>query len=387
MATKTQLIGGAFQDSEGNLLANGYLTMELSQDAQITGTGQICSGVTIQIQLDSNANVASSSSSPPASNQLVWGNDVMSPVNTFYTVRGFTASGQLAWGPNVQQVVSGSTFNTGTWVPNRVVNWTPSVQTPTLQTNGVNNGSQIKFNAVAGAAMTITDDGSGDITFTSVTPASVLSAGTATSVAGGGGAPATANLNVSTEGTVDWFAVNGGPGSTQTLFESVTPYTWKTNGASRGKFQMLAVNSGDSAGQTVLIGNQTASPLQITANAGDAARPFSANPNRNCGIAQANSGTGHTGAGCLFRMPGTGSSHTYKVYAYIPVSATFAVTAHADDGTVVDAVLTATDTGGAVWSFTFTANIPAASSITFSAITTSVPGTNGGAGIQAITVF
>ena len=118
-ATRVQLVGGQFQDSEGNVLANGYLTMRLSQDEQIPGVGELCAGIFITIQLNANGGV---SQIPP---QLVWGNDQMLPANAYYIVTGFTAAGQIAWGPNNQQVIgSGGTFDVGTWIPNSVISWT-----------------------------------------------------------------------------------------------------------------------------------------------------------------------------------------------------------------------------------------------------------------------
>jgi hypothetical protein len=158
--TPVQLIGGAFQDCSGNVLVNGYLTMFLSQDANIAGVGDICSGISVRIQLDAHGNV---SVTPP---QYVWGNDQMLPVNTFYRVFGYTANGQLAFGPDNQQVFgNGGTFNVGTWIPNQVISWVPPLQPLLLETNGTKNGSQSLLNLVAGNNMTITDDGQGDITF------------------------------------------------------------------------------------------------------------------------------------------------------------------------------------------------------------------------------
>src|ERR1019366_6804161 len=127
---KVQLTGGSFQDSEGNLLSLGYLEMQLSQDESVSGSGQICSGITITIQLDVNGAVVVS----PV--QSVWGNDVMLPVNSYYRVTGFSAKGQLAWGPNNQQVTGAGPFDVGTWVPNQVVSWTPSLQAPAITVNG-----------------------------------------------------------------------------------------------------------------------------------------------------------------------------------------------------------------------------------------------------------
>jgi hypothetical protein len=141
MSTKVQLTGGHFQDSLGNLLVNGYLEMVLSQDGKITGVGQIASGITIKIQLNGTGDVLAS----PA--QSVWGNDQMSPVNSYYRVTGYTANGQAAWGPNNQQVIgSGGTFDVGTWVPNQVFSWTPPPQPLLLETNGAPNSRQDLLN-------------------------------------------------------------------------------------------------------------------------------------------------------------------------------------------------------------------------------------------------
>ena len=128
-ATKTQLLGGAFQDSEGNPLSLGYLKMKLSQDASVSGVGNICSGIEITIQLDVNGNVVAS----PA--QSVWANTggVLSPINTYYHVTGYTAAGQRAWGPNNQQVAAGATFNLSSWVPNSVISWFPEVSQNVLR--------------------------------------------------------------------------------------------------------------------------------------------------------------------------------------------------------------------------------------------------------------
>lgn len=172
--TKTQLTGGAFQDTEGNLLVNGYLTMKLSQDENISGVGNVCAGVEVRIQLDSDGNVASSSSTPPVSDQYVWANDVMLPVNSFYKVTGYTVQGQPAWGPNNQQVTSGGTgggtFDTGTWIPNSVFSWTPPLQPLLLQTNEVINGSQGLLDLHAGLNISLTDNGVGMVTISELEP-------------------------------------------------------------------------------------------------------------------------------------------------------------------------------------------------------------------------
>jgi hypothetical protein len=171
-ATKTQLINGAFQDSEGNVLANGYLNFDLNQDGSVSGVGNIASRITIKILLDANGNVATS-----PSNQYVWANDVILPPNSFYKVTGYTAAGQPAWGPNNQQVTSGGTgggtFDLGTWVPNQVFSWSPPPQLISLQTNGTPNTDQLVENLIAGSHITLTPDSNGGTTIAATIPAGV----------------------------------------------------------------------------------------------------------------------------------------------------------------------------------------------------------------------
>jgi hypothetical protein len=159
MPSKVQLIGGAFQDSEGNILTNGQLKFRLSQDASVSGVGNICSGVEVIIQLDADGNVVSS----PA--QYLWGNDSLLPINTYYRVTGYTFAGQPAWGPNNQQVEGSGTFDLGTWVPNSVISWLPVVNQPlVLKNNGVLNSSQALLNLESSdSSVTITDEGGGNI--------------------------------------------------------------------------------------------------------------------------------------------------------------------------------------------------------------------------------
>lgn len=127
MPSKVQLTGGNFQDNEGNVLALGYLKMRLSSDELVTGVGQIAAGIVTKINLNSSGAVDT------VTPQYVWGNDQMTPVNSFYIVTGYTAAGQLAWGPNNEQVIgSGGTFDVGTWIPNVVLSWTyPAAFGPT----------------------------------------------------------------------------------------------------------------------------------------------------------------------------------------------------------------------------------------------------------------
>jgi hypothetical protein len=167
MTAMTQLVGGHFQDSQGNLLANGYLEMALNQDATVPGVCNVAAGITVRIQLDAFGNVAAVGSTTTGPNQYVWGNDNLSPVNTFYTVTGYTAQGQTAFGPNNQQVKGPSPFDVGTWIPNLVISWVPSTQGVTLETNGTPNIFQNLLNLFAGTGIILTDEGNGTVEISS----------------------------------------------------------------------------------------------------------------------------------------------------------------------------------------------------------------------------
>jgi hypothetical protein len=112
MSTVNQITGGAFNDSEGNVLANGYLIFELSQDEIVNTSTQVCAGRQIRVQLDSSGNVPLS----PVSN--LWPNDVLTPSGSTYLIWAYSAKGQLVWGPNSLRVLSSpSPFDLGALIP------------------------------------------------------------------------------------------------------------------------------------------------------------------------------------------------------------------------------------------------------------------------------
>ena len=166
---KTQLSGGSFQDSEGNLLSGGYLTMRLNQDG-VVNTSQVCAGIKITITLDGYGSVIAG--------QYVWANDVLLPTNSYYVVTAYTANGQIAWGNNNQQIssggVGGGTFDVGTWTPNNVISWTPPLQPLALQTNETPNGLQTLLDLHAGSNITLTDNGSGRVTLAATVPGGLV---------------------------------------------------------------------------------------------------------------------------------------------------------------------------------------------------------------------
>ena len=112
MSTVNQIVGGAFQNAQGNVLANGYLLFELSQYGIVNTTTKVCAGYKIRVPLNSSGSVASS----PA--YSLWPNNVLIPSNTFYTLSAYSASGQLVWGPNPVVITSSpSPFDLGTLIP------------------------------------------------------------------------------------------------------------------------------------------------------------------------------------------------------------------------------------------------------------------------------
>lgn len=112
MSTTNQVTGGNWRDISGDPLANGHLTLMLSQDATANTDTQICAGYEVTIPLDSSGNIVTS----PAYD--VWPNDVLTPSNTFYQVSAYSANGELVWGPAYVRVLSTpSPFLVGVWVP------------------------------------------------------------------------------------------------------------------------------------------------------------------------------------------------------------------------------------------------------------------------------
>jgi len=130
MFSQVQLIGGNFQDVLGTPVTNGTLRLVLSQSESADGywyenlspytTEEVANGYEIEIPLDTDGNIVVS---PP---YLVYANNALQPVNSYYLVYCYDENGQLVWGPNCQNVFSSVSpltdiFDVGQWVPNRIV--------------------------------------------------------------------------------------------------------------------------------------------------------------------------------------------------------------------------------------------------------------------------
>ncbi|MGA7401143.1 MAG: hypothetical protein WBW38_14045 [Candidatus Sulfotelmatobacter sp.] len=170
MSGPNQIIGGNFQDFEGNVLANGYLTMQLSHDAEESvGPGQVVAGFPRRVPLDANGNIAGT--------VLLWPNDQLNPANTYYIVNAYRHDGTLAWAaPQFQTVTtSPSPFNVGVWIPNNPPSGGAPVGSILLQHNGINNSSQAILDLEStDSSIIITDEGSGSINLQSGSGGGVL---------------------------------------------------------------------------------------------------------------------------------------------------------------------------------------------------------------------
>ncbi len=151
------LTGGAYQDFGANPLANGYLTMALSHDEQEpSGPSQVVGGLVLKVPLDGNGNVSGTVN--------IWPNDVLSPACSYYVVNAYKSDGTQAWkAPQFYTIASSpNPLNLGNIVPN---NPPPVCATSglTLQTNSVNNASQILLNLTNSATVTFTNTGGGTV--------------------------------------------------------------------------------------------------------------------------------------------------------------------------------------------------------------------------------
>jgi hypothetical protein len=109
MATKTIQSTVAFQDPQGNVLANGTLVFDLSQECLITsGGGQVApSRVTVTL---TSAGVIPNSTT-------IWANDQLTPSGTVYYVRFFNSNGLLVAGPLAWSIVGASPIDLSQMVP------------------------------------------------------------------------------------------------------------------------------------------------------------------------------------------------------------------------------------------------------------------------------
>ncbi len=121
------LSGGAFEDLEGNPLANGYLILELSHDENYAaGPYQIAAGLKIKVQLDSSGNIN------PTVN--VWSSDVLTPPGSYYTVTAYKFDGTQADRNSQFWILSSSPnpLNVASLIPTNPPGFLPPVFLPRI---------------------------------------------------------------------------------------------------------------------------------------------------------------------------------------------------------------------------------------------------------------
>lgn len=113
--TQTRLFGGSFQDSSGAPLTLGKLEFRLNHDSNISTLGgpngiQVVAGVPIYIYLSVNGSIFPSS--------YIWSNAILTPANSYYTVRAFNSSGLEIWmSPQIFQIPYLASLDFGTLQP------------------------------------------------------------------------------------------------------------------------------------------------------------------------------------------------------------------------------------------------------------------------------
>lgn len=107
MPTK-QITGGAFQFCDGTPLAGGSLTLTLSQDAVVVGTGTVIRATPIRLTLDGSGNIPSTA---------VFFNDELSPAGTFYTAQVSDPSGAIVYAPTSWIFAGATGLNLNTLTP------------------------------------------------------------------------------------------------------------------------------------------------------------------------------------------------------------------------------------------------------------------------------
>lgn len=88
MAVPTKIISTSqsFQDAKGNVVANGFLMLQLSQNCEVTASGGQVTTQAIWLPLDVNGKIT---------NTAIWFNDELSPSGTVYYAKLFGSNGML----------------------------------------------------------------------------------------------------------------------------------------------------------------------------------------------------------------------------------------------------------------------------------------------------
>jgi hypothetical protein len=120
IASPKPLLLYAFQDPQGNPLANGTATFRLTFDAGNNGP-QVAAGKKVSVQLDANGTAL----------VALWANDALLPAGSKYKVVAYSYGGAIAWqgeiviasqaAPNYLLTETGGVFLLESGVPNAIL--------------------------------------------------------------------------------------------------------------------------------------------------------------------------------------------------------------------------------------------------------------------------
>lgn len=112
MPPKQIISSVAFQDPQGTVLANGFLTLDLSQAAVITGSGGQVAPIRVDVALDANGKVPVPT--------LIYGNDQLTPSGTSYYVRVYNSNNLLVSTPGPWIIQGTSPIDVSLLIPTNV---------------------------------------------------------------------------------------------------------------------------------------------------------------------------------------------------------------------------------------------------------------------------
>jgi len=240
---KTITSSVAFQDTQGTVLANGFISFDLNSPSEIaSGGGQV---------VPSRVFVNLTSAGLIPNGTTIWANDQLNPTNTLYSVRIFNSNGLLVSGPLLWSVSGISPIDLSQEIP--VSSSILSFPSPSFLLNAQGNSS-----AIVGT-------GSAVVFYTYTIPANAVSNLKAIRLRAGW-THSTGSASVSYSVTLNGQSVNvpsSSVGGTH-VYENVILNTGSTTGTFAPVF--ITNNAVNTVGSNTLTGLNWAAPqvLQIT---------------------------------------------------------------------------------------------------------------------------
>jgi len=129
---------GSFQDPFGVTLSRGFIALDLSETALITGGGEL-STQRVVINLDVNGKVAAG--------QLLYGNDQLTPSTTTYRMTVYYSNGNFAANWGRQRITGSAPMDLALLVPSSDVGGIVTTPITFVQSKSSTNVSSLAFNS------------------------------------------------------------------------------------------------------------------------------------------------------------------------------------------------------------------------------------------------